>query len=138
MELKIFNQLNPEREPRTYVIEMNGKLYQGTREHLCPRGTNKEPPTLPQVTSEAAPDQKSPTKQPAPTPTEVNDNPVAPINPNEGSSPATPTISEKASPAKLRPEDEIIIVQGGSVSFQPRSQVARSGCQTRVPAKFKD
>ena len=68
----------------------------------------------------------------------MNGNPVAPINPNEGSSPATPTIAEKASPAKLRPEDEIIIVQGGSVSFQPRSQVTRSGRETRVPAKFKD
>lgn len=116
---------------------MNGKLYQRTREHLRTRGTDKEPPTLPQVTSEEAPDQKSPTKQPAPTPTEVNGNPIAPINSNDSSSPATRTV-EKGSPAKLRPEDEIIIVQGGSVSFQPRSQVTRSGRETRVPAKYKD
>ena len=46
---KIFNRRNPDREPRTYIVEMNGKLYQRTREHLRPRGTDKEPPPLPQV-----------------------------------------------------------------------------------------
>lgn len=40
---RIFNRQNPDREPRTYFVEMNGKLYQRTREHLQPKGTSKEP-----------------------------------------------------------------------------------------------
>ena len=40
---------------------MNGKLYQRTREHQRLRSTDKEPPTLPQVTFGAAPDQELPT-----------------------------------------------------------------------------
>ena len=48
---------NPATEPRTYIIEMNGKLYQRTREHLRPRSEQVEvqkeiltqqPLTLPQ------------------------------------------------------------------------------------------
>ena len=31
---KIFSRQNPHKEPRTYIVEMNGKLYQRTREHL--------------------------------------------------------------------------------------------------------
>ena len=42
---KIFNRQNPKREPRTYVVEMNGKLYHRTREHLRPRCTDKKPST---------------------------------------------------------------------------------------------
>ena len=42
---KIFSHPHPNREPRTYIVEKNGKLYQRTREHLRPRGTNKVPPT---------------------------------------------------------------------------------------------
>ena len=126
---RIFNRQNPDREPRTYVIEMNGKLYQRTREHLRPRSTDKKPPTLSQFTSEAASGQKLPTKQLAAAPPEVDSNAMAPVIPNGDPGRATPTSVERTqeSPAKLRPEDEIIVIQGGSISFQPRSQVTRSG-----------
>ena len=33
----ILNRLNPIRQPRTYIIDINGKVYYGTREHLKPR-----------------------------------------------------------------------------------------------------
>ena len=36
---KVFNLPNPGREPRTYLGEMQGKIYQQTREHLRPRIT---------------------------------------------------------------------------------------------------
>ena len=137
---KIFNCQNADREPRTYVVEMNGKLYQRMREHLRPRSTDKKPPTLSQFTSEAASGQKLPTKQLAAAPPELDSNAMAPVIPNRDPGPATPTLVEKTqeSPAKLRPEDEIIVVRGGNISLQPRSQVNRSGRETRVPAKFKD
>lgn len=35
---------NPDSEPRTYVVEMNGKLYQRTREHLRPRPNQPKDP----------------------------------------------------------------------------------------------
>ena len=52
----------------------------------------------------------------------------------------TPTLAGETlgSPSKLRPEDEVIVVQAGSMLFQPRSQMTRSWRQTPVPAKFKD
>ena len=108
---KIFNRQNPDREPRTYVVEMNGKFYQRKREHLRPRSTDKKPPTLSQFTSEAASSQQLPTKQLASAPTEVNDNAVAPKIPN--GDPGTLVEKTQESPAKLRPEDEIIVVRGG-------------------------
>lgn len=137
---QIFSCKNPDREPITYIVEMNGKVYQRTREHLQHRSTDKKLPTLSQVTSEAASGKELPTKQLATAPTEVDGNPVAPIIPNEDPGPATPTSAEKTqeSPAKLRPADEIIVVRGGNISFEPRSQVTRSWQQTRVPAEFKD
>ena len=137
---KIFNRQDPDREPRTYVVEMNGKLYQRTMEHLCPRSTDKKPPTLAQFTSKAASGEQLPTKQLASAPTELDDNALAPMIPNGDPGPATPTLVEKTqeSPAKLSPEDENIVVRGGNILFQLRSQVTRSGRQTRVPAKFKD
>ena len=139
---KIFNRRNPDREPRTYIVEMNGKLYQRTREHLRPRGIDKEPPPLPQVAPEATSSQELPFKQLATTPhnTTVNGNLVTPVAPNEGFSSATPTVAEKTqeSPAKLRPEDEIVVVRGGNTIYQPKSQVTRSGHETRVPARLKD
>ena len=74
---RIFSRQNPHREPRTYIVEMNGKLYQRTREHLRPKGTSEEPPaprtedksvpTFSQTTSKTVLGRESPIKQPATT-----------------------------------------------------------------------
>ena len=147
---RIFSRQNPHREPRTYIVEMNGKLYQRTREHLRPKGTSEEPPapktedksvpTASQTTSKTVLGRESPIKQPATTLSRVGNKPVSPTIPVKVPNPATPTLTEKTlgSPPKLRPEDAVIVVRGGSMSLQPKSQVTRSGRQTRVPAKFKD
>lgn len=42
------------------------------------------------------------------------------------------------SPSKLRPEEEVIVAQGGSMSLQPTRQITKSWGQTPVLAKFKD
>ena len=150
---RVFNRLNPDREPRTYIVEMNGKLYQRTREHLRPKNPEPVPvpkptlrmeensvPTLPQFTSEIPFGQESFIKQPVTTLTRVDGNPVAPTTLMEDPSPTITTSPGKTlgSPTELRPEDEVVVVRGGNISFQPKSQVTRSGRQTRVPAKFED
>ena len=38
----ILNRPNPLREPRTYIVDINGKVYYRTREHLKPRGNNMQ------------------------------------------------------------------------------------------------
>lgn len=132
------NSWNPDREPRTYIIEMNGKLYQRTREHLRPNGRpesgkdGKLLPTFPQVTSEMAFDQQTSNKQPATPPPKVDSNPVAHTIPMEDLNPVSPTLMRKTigSPVKSRSEDEVIVVRGGNISFQPRSQVTRTGRQS--------
>ena len=141
---RIFNRQNPDREPRTYIVEMNGKLYQRTREHLRPKSTTEEPPvprmegkpvpTFPQTTPKTVFGQEPSIKQPATTPTGVDSNPVSPTIPMEVPNPGTPTLTggTLGSPSKLRPEDSVIVVRGGSMSLQPKSQVTRSRRQTRV------
>ena len=57
---RIFNRHNPDREPRTYIVEMNGKLYQRTREHIRPKSTSEEPEWK---TSQCRPFLKPPLKQ---------------------------------------------------------------------------
>ena len=147
---KIFSRQNLDREPRTYIVEINDKLYQRTREHLRPKSTGEEPsvpgtedksaPTFSQTTSKAVFDQESFIKQPATTLTRADSKPVTSSIPMEDPTPVAPTLSGKTlgSPSKLRPDDAVVVVQGGSMSLRPRSQVTRSGQQTRVPAKFKD
>jgi len=147
---KIFSRQNPDREPRTYIVEINDKLYQRTKEHLRPQSTSEEPPvpgtedksapTFSQTTSKAVFGQESFIKQPATTLTRVDSNPVTSSIPMEDPNPVAPTFSGKTlgSPSKLRPEDAVVVVQGGSMSLRPKSQVTRFGRQTRVPAKFKD
>ena len=81
---RVFSRQNPNRDPKTYIVEMNGKLYQRTREHLRPKGTSEEPPvprmedksvpTLPQTTSKTVLGQEPFIKRPATTPTRVDSN----------------------------------------------------------------
>ena len=39
----IMNRPNPIREPRTYIVDINGKVFYRTREHLKPRSNNMPP-----------------------------------------------------------------------------------------------
>ena len=46
----VLSRPNPTREPRTYMVDINGTLYQRTREHLKPRDHTPEPHTPPDAT----------------------------------------------------------------------------------------
>ncbi|KAJ7394742.1 hypothetical protein OS493_000572 [Desmophyllum pertusum] len=139
---KILSHPNPVREPRTDIVEMNDKLYQRTREHLRPRSINKDPPMkehdsiLDRITY--ATDTHA--AQPHGSHHSVEREVTTPIPPDKAPTPteAVPTTEGGASPVRHGPDSEVIVVEKGKASFQPRSQLTRSGRMTQVPSKFKD
>ena len=56
---------------------------------------------------------------------------IIPTIPMEVPNPVTPTLAGQTigNPSKLRSDDEEMVVQGGSMSLQPISQLMRSGWQ---------
>ena len=160
---KIFSHPNPKfREPRTYIVEKNDKLYKRTREHLRPRGTNKVQPTQIKECHSSPPfscvlpnsvlDYPTATGPPATALSNADSdpNPITPASqpkvtviapsPVKDPKPVDPVPLKKPSgnPPQTRPGTEVIVVKGGKLSYQPRSQVTRSGRKTQVPVKFKD
>ena len=102
------------------------------------RTEDKSVPTFPQTTSKTVFGQESFIKQPATTLTKVDSNPVTFTIPIEVPNPVTTSLVQALGrPSKLRPEDEVIVIRGRSMSLEPMSQLTRSGRQRRVPAKFK-
>ena len=136
---RIFNRPNPAREPRTYVVEMNGRLYQRTREHLRPvsreRSQQDGSQDLAPTRSYVPPTDCQPGKDKLPTQGVTDkDN----LLPTLSSKPTLQETSSTHSTQRDQAEDQVIIVKGAKASFQPRSQVTRSGRATKVPAKFKE
>ena len=121
----ILNRPNPIREPRTYIVDINGKVYYRTREHLKPRSNNlrgdgTEHFELPiQLLTPVA---SSSTDIP-PVSTPVKDE--TPKSP-----PKSPTPVKLQSLVKLSARKE-------TTSYQPKSVTTRSGT-TKVPPKFKE
>ena len=137
---KVLSRPNAIREPRTYVVEMNDKLYRRTRQHIRPRGDSTDHVTKPR-----------PLVQNCPTPEEQEsdydvkeetvpwndkdvESPEGDQNPCDHEVPAGASTADQDNPA----EQGTIVVKARKTSFQPRSQVTRSGRVTKVPAKFKD
>ena len=158
---KISSQPNPDREPRAYIVEKNGTLFQRTREHLRPRGTNKGQHTqrkechsstaFSHVLPKSVLDSPIPAGPPATALTNADSNPD-PVNPDlqaevtlitpspiKDSTPVDPVPLKKPSgnPLQQRSGTEVIILKGGKLSYQPKNQVTRSGLMTQVPVKFK-
>ena len=109
----ILNRPNPIREPRTYIVEMNGKVYYRTREHLKPRSNNMpgegtehfELPIQPLTPVASSSTQISPVSTPA------NDE-------TPKSSPKPPTPVKLQNPVKLSARKE-------TASYQPKSVTTR-------------
>ena len=127
----ILNRPNPFREPRTYTVDINGKVYYRTREHLKPSCNNMpwevkehfEPPIQPFTLMPSTPTE-IPAVHPAKPSTHVRaetsaSQPKA-VTPVKATSPVKPSVAKE------------------TVSFQPRSFTTRSERTTQVPAKFKD
>lgn len=132
----VLNRPNPVREPRTYIVDVNGKVYYRTREHLKPRSN------MPEEIMDTSKDQPRITTAVASTPTIIpqasNTTPPTPI---KITTPRTrkvpPTLAKARSPVKPPPLPTIVEKEG-KATLQPKSQTTRSGRTTQVPAKFKD
>ena len=117
----VLNRPNPMTEPRTYLVEMRGKVYQRTAEHIRPRSSRinidepvKDIPLMPSLQPPVTPitQQVTPVKETTPKPTTPK--PVLRVTP-----PTPPQVKNKD-------------------NFLLRSQTTRSGRVTQVPSKFKD
>ncbi len=136
---KVLSHPNPQREPRTYIVEIKNKLYQRTREHLRPHCVSKE--EAPPVRHESS----TPIGDPAPfhvTPAQPPVHQEVPRLPD-------PVTQITSSPTDLSRTDEAHACSNGTevqeavgekkvekASFQPRSQTTRSGRVTKVPSRF--
>ena len=110
----ILNRPNPIREPRTYIVDINGKVYYRTREHLKPRSNN--------MPGEG---------------TEHFELPMQPLTRVASSSTDIPPVSTPATPVKLQSRVKLS-ARKETTSYQPKSVTTRSGRTTQVPSKFKE
>lgn len=150
----VLNRPQPIQSPRTYLVDIRGKIYQRTREHLRPRSKSDTTPTavsdpmpVPLDLLPASPvppdslpkDPVPPDLLPAPhvatPPTPVKTNPIS-------STPAPPSPVLTQQPynpaAQPSPPSHVVVVKEGKVSYQPKSQITRAGRITQVPTKFTE
>ena len=123
----VLNRPNPVREPRTYTVDIKGKVYYRTREHLKPRSDNVSvPKTVDEPLGEPIPE-----FIPVPTTTVVPS-----VSEPKPSIPSDKHATPVKSPAvKVKSPDKATYVKQ---ILEPRSVTTRSGRTTKVPAKFKD
>ena len=123
----ILNRPNSIREPRTYIVDINGKVYYRTREHLKPRSNN-----MPKEVNEHLEPPIQPFTPMPSTPTDIPS-----VNPIKPSTPVRAETSISKPPVKaVTPVKPSVVKQ--TDSYQPISFTTRSGRATQVPAKFKD
>ena len=133
----VLNRPQPTERPRTYTVDIQGKIYQRTREHLRPRSQSEITPsdgnTSPPVGAVASvldPKDTHITNDSATRPpslAEGNDS-----TPTPEQSPSNPPCSENQ--VDLQPASTF----AARTCFQPKSQVTRTGRVIQVPARFKD
>ena len=123
----VLNRPNPVREPRTHTVDIKGKVYYRTREHLKPRSDNVSvPKTVDEPLGEPIPE-----FIPVPTTTVVPS-----VSEPKPSIPSDKHATPVKSPAvKVKSPDKATYVKQ---ILEPRSVTTRSGRTTKVPAKFKD
>ena len=135
----VLNRPQPTERPRTYTVDIQGKIYQRTREHLrptrqseiTPSAGNTSPP-VGAVASVLDPKDTHITNDSATRPpllAEGNDS-----MPTPEQSPSNPPCSENQ--VDLQPASTFAASE--RTCFQLKSQVTRTGRVTQVPARFKD
>ena len=135
----VLNRPQPTERPRTYTVDIQGKIYQRTREHLRPRSKNE---TAPSVSSDLPPTHTvapvcSPRDQHVPKDGAITPPPLAEANlkdstptPDQLPPPKLPCSEKQANP---EPVDAV-----AKTCYQPKSQVTRTGRVTQIPTRFKD
>ena len=122
----ILNRPNPIREPRTYIVDINGKVYYRTREHLKPRRNN-----MPREVNKHFELPIQPLTPVASSSTDITPVSIPAKDETPKSPPKPPTPVKLQSPVKLSARKE-------TTSYQPKSVTTRSGRTTQVPPKFKE
>ena len=135
----VLNRPQPTERPRTYTVDIQGKIYQRTREHLRPRSKNE---TAPSVSSDLPPTHTvapvyNPRDQHVPKDGAITPPPLAEANlkdstptPDQLPPPKLPCSEKQANP---EPADAV-----AKTCYQPKSQVTRTGRVTQIPTRFKD
>ena len=138
----VLNRLQPTEHPRTYVMDIQGKIYQRTREHLRPRGQVR---TTPPANSTSPPASAVPSVH-DPKDTRITNDMTAkaPLLADDIPKDSTPTPEQlpssklPCSERQVGPEPATRFAVGERSCYQPKSQVTRTGRVTQVPVKFKD
>ena len=120
----------PIRKPRTYIVDINGKVFYRTREHLKPRSNN-----MPREVNEHF---ELPIQLHTPMPSSsTNIPPVSTAKPSTPAKAQTPTsLLQPTTPVKFKSPIKPY-VGTEKASYQPRSFTTRSGRTTQVPSKFR-
>ena len=138
----MLNRPQPTERPRTYVVDIQGKIYQRTRKDLRPRRqdrtnppANSTPPPASAVSSVHDPkDARIASDMAARPPPLADDIPI-----DSTPTPEQPPSSKlPCNERQIGPEPVSTFAVGERTCYQPRSQVTRTGRVTQVAAKFKD
>ena len=135
----VLNRPQPTERPRTYTVDIQGKIYQRTREHLRPRSQSEITPSA----GNTSPPVGAVASVLDPKDTHItNDSATRPPSLAEGND-STPTLEQ--SPSNPPCSENQVDLQPASTfaasertCFQPKSQVTRTRRVTQVPARFKD
>ena len=133
----VLNRPQPSECPRTYTVNIQGKIYQRTRERLRPRSQSEITPPA----NSSSPPVGAVASENDPKDTHITTRllPLAEDRPKD----STPTPEHSTS--KLPCSETQVDLQPTSTfaasertCFKPKSQVTRTGRVTQVPARFKD
>ena len=122
----IIRRPDPMNEPRTYSVEIGGKVYQRTREHLKPRTavtSDVDPPGSHHLTNLAIPTFSDEVDQ--------HQSPSSPLV-------NVPSSQETTMDMEHSPSVPPALQSNNGSGFRLRSQTTMAGRTTTIPTKFKD
>ena len=132
----VLNRPQPMERPRTYTVDIQGKIYQRTREHLRPRCQSEKNPSTGSNTPSTG------------TVTPIDNSKDAHVPNDKTTGPpqlpdSTPTADHSLCFKPPSNEKQLDLQPAGAVAtsgthYQPKSQVTRTGRVTQVPTRFKD
>ena len=138
----VLNRPQPTERPRTYTVDIQGKIYQRTREHLRPRSQSETTPPSGNTSSPVGAVASVHNPKNAHT---TNDRatrlpPLAEDSLKESTPTAEQSPSSKlpCSEKRVDLEQANTFAAGERTCYQPKSQVNSTGRVTQVPARFKD
>lgn len=140
----ILNRPNPVREPRTYLVNINSKIYQRTREHIKPRSDTlaKEPDVFSSRFQQGAhsfelpaPFSNTSSQSTTSPPTARHTSPRKDTSPQK--LPCNDTKALASGDTTEHCKKSVITVKEGKGTFEIKDHTTRTGRTTRVPAKFK-